>query len=303
MKMNISDIERRLIKVSSALSPNRALILQSILSSSEETFYLSARQLAKRYEVDPATITRTVRDLGYESFSDFSEALRAHFVKAVTPLQTFTEEAKSPRTDAQKIELSFVRAEQNLNRAARETKSEAIFKASRYLMNARKIMLVGGNLMHGLAFQLGYSLAILGATTIYPQQNIAMIYNSRTFTSEDVLVVFAFRKTLQVCIDTAVLARKHGAYVICISDSEQSLVGLVADQNFVVSISSPVFTSSLVAITSLIEALIMGCALVSKDKTTKYLEHLDDDYRHGSHWFQGDPEALLLSLPPKLIRD
>jgi len=49
-----------------------------ILESPEDTFFLSSRELAKRYEVDAATIVRTIQALGYRKFAEFVTDLRSH---------------------------------------------------------------------------------------------------------------------------------------------------------------------------------------------------------------------------------
>jgi RpiR family transcriptional regulator, carbohydrate utilization regulator len=81
----ISPLERRIGDSHSLLSRRRRELLQRILSDSDQTFFLSARQLAKRLNVNAATIIRTVQTLGYKGFGDFAEELRHHFVTHVTP--------------------------------------------------------------------------------------------------------------------------------------------------------------------------------------------------------------------------
>jgi len=48
-------------------------------------FFLSSRELAGRYDVDAATIVRTIQALGYQRFAEFAADLRWHFVTRITP--------------------------------------------------------------------------------------------------------------------------------------------------------------------------------------------------------------------------
>ena len=73
-------LEERFAKAAPNLNPSRRKLLTEILDNSEDTYFLSSRELAKRYEVDAATIVRTIQVLGYERYAEFLADLRAHFV-------------------------------------------------------------------------------------------------------------------------------------------------------------------------------------------------------------------------------
>src|SRR5246500_3521448 len=78
-------LEARFSKSQSKLSTSRKKLLRLILENPEDTFFLSSRELAKRYKVDAATIVRTIQALGYAKFADFAADLRAHFITHITP--------------------------------------------------------------------------------------------------------------------------------------------------------------------------------------------------------------------------
>ena len=56
----------------SQLSRSRRQLIRAILDSHEEAFFLSSREMARRYNVDAATLVRTIQALGYERFADFA---------------------------------------------------------------------------------------------------------------------------------------------------------------------------------------------------------------------------------------
>src|SRR4029078_11130313 len=81
-KSSLTSLEVRFAK--SSLSGSRRRLIREILNNHEQTFFLSSREMAKRYNVDAATIVRTVQALGYERFADFAADLRQHFVNHST---------------------------------------------------------------------------------------------------------------------------------------------------------------------------------------------------------------------------
>ena len=71
------------------LSPSRQRLLSLILAEADETFYLSSREMGRRYGVDTATIVRTIQAMGYKKFADFPHDLRNHFVTADHPVRGY----------------------------------------------------------------------------------------------------------------------------------------------------------------------------------------------------------------------
>ena len=98
------------------LSPSRQKLLRRILDESDETYFLSSRDMGRRYDVDSATIIRTVQALGYEKFADFAHDLREHFVAKITPYSAMkaaeqTALTVADRASATASSISRLRAE------------------------------------------------------------------------------------------------------------------------------------------------------------------------------------------------
>jgi DNA-binding MurR/RpiR family transcriptional regulator len=71
------------------LSASRQGLIREILDHVEETYFLPSRALAKRFDLDPTTIVRTVQALGYKRDGDLAADLRSHFVTRITPLRAY----------------------------------------------------------------------------------------------------------------------------------------------------------------------------------------------------------------------
>src|SRR5438105_1743684 len=81
----MSTLEGRLVKADSNLNSRRRQLVREILLTAQNTYFLSSRELEKRYDVDTATIVRTIQVLGYERYAEFLADLRSHFVNRITP--------------------------------------------------------------------------------------------------------------------------------------------------------------------------------------------------------------------------
>src|SRR5918992_83016 len=109
---------------SSPLSGSRRRLIREILDNHEQTFFLSSREMAKRYNVDAATIVRTVQALGYERFADFTADLRQHFVDHITPYTVLKAATQQKRSVSDQVQHCLERDVESLSvlRSGVETK-------------------------------------------------------------------------------------------------------------------------------------------------------------------------------------
>src|SRR5216110_254832 len=102
-----SVLEQRFAEALTQLNPRRQRLLRAILDSADETYFLSSREMAKRFHIDATTILRTTQVLGYGSFSDFAADLRQHFVSRITPYTALKAATQEKRSVADHIDHSL----------------------------------------------------------------------------------------------------------------------------------------------------------------------------------------------------
>jgi DNA-binding MurR/RpiR family transcriptional regulator len=111
----LTALEARFAQAEPNLSASRQELLRKILDHAEETYFLSSRALAKRYDLDPTTIVRTVQALGYKRYGEFAADLRSHFVTRITPYAVMKSAVRDKRSVANHIEHTLEIDVQNLN--------------------------------------------------------------------------------------------------------------------------------------------------------------------------------------------
>ena len=65
-------LETRFEQAQPNLNTSRSNLIRDILENAEDTYFLSSRALAKRYNIDKATIVRSVQILGYKKYAEFA---------------------------------------------------------------------------------------------------------------------------------------------------------------------------------------------------------------------------------------
>src|SRR5690242_10401 len=144
-------LEDRLAKATPNLNASRRSLVAQILDNSEDTYFLSSRELAKRFDVDAATIVRTIQVLGYERYADFMADLRAHFVLRISPYTVMKAAAREKRTVADYVEHSLEMEGHNLDKLRSALTAEEVVQAARSISRARHILVVGIDLAAALS--------------------------------------------------------------------------------------------------------------------------------------------------------
>ena len=142
----------------SPLSGSRRRLIREILDNHEETFFLSSRELAKRYNVDAATIVRTIQALGYERFADFTADLRQHFVNHITPYTVLKAATQEKRSVTQQIQHCLERDVESVSVLRSSLEAGRAVDLAKRIHGARNILVVGVDLAASLAWFLAYGL-------------------------------------------------------------------------------------------------------------------------------------------------
>ncbi len=72
----MTTLETRFAETEPGLSTSRRRLIRDILDHPEDNYFLSSRALAKRYDLDPTTIVRTVQALDYSRYGEFAAQLQ-----------------------------------------------------------------------------------------------------------------------------------------------------------------------------------------------------------------------------------
>jgi len=284
-KPSLTSLEVRFAK--SSLSGSRRRLIREILDNHEQTFFLSSREMAKRYNVDAATIVRTVQALGYERFADFAADLRQHFVNHITPytvLKAATQEKRSI-TDQVKHCLELDTESLSVLRSSIEA-NEAVELAKR-IHSARRILVLGVDLAASLAWFLAYGLTPLGFDAHAPVGSTGNLQHKiDLLASNDLVVAISFGRCLRETVEAVDRAHARGVPTFGITDSDTTPIALHCDDYLVASTTSPSFTGSYVAPMALLNTIIVACAHLRPKRALAMLGRTEEEYRNGTRWYQ-----------------
>lgn len=280
-------LEKRLAAAGENLNPSRRKLLRLILENTEDTFFLSSRELAKRYEVDAATIVRTIQALGYKKYAEFTADLRAHFVTQITPYAVLKAASKEKRTVADRIRHGVEMDLRNLQALQSSLNPEKIVALSKLVKGARRILIVGIDLAAGLSWHLAYGLMTLGFAAEAPVGSTGNVQRRvRTLTRQDLLIAISFGQCLRDTVEAALRAKKLGVPTFGITNSETSPIARICDDSSIASVASPSFGGSYVAPMSLLGTILIACAHTQTARSLELLRQSEEEDRADHRWYQ-----------------
>ena len=271
----------------SPLSGSRRRLIREILDNHEETFFLSSRELAKRYNVDAATIVRTVQALGYERFADFAADLRQHFVNHITPYTVLKAATQEKRSVTQQIQHCVERDVESLSIFRSSLAADRAVDLAKRIHGSRNIVVVGVDLAASLAWFLAYGLIPLGFSAEAPVGSTGNLQHKiDLLTPKDLLVAISFGKCLRETVEAVDRARGRGIPTFGITDSDTTPIALHCDDYLLTPTSSPSFTGSYVAPMALLNTIIVACAHLRPKRALAMLSRTEQEYRTGRRWYQ-----------------
>jgi len=271
----------------SPLSGTRRRLIREILDNHEETFFLSSRELAKRYNVDAATIVRTVQALGYERFADFAADLRQHFVNHITPYTVLKAATQEKRSVTQQIQHCLERDVESVNVLRSSLAADRVVDLAKKIHGARNILVVGVDLAASLASFLAYGLTPLGFSAEAPVGSTGNLQHKiDLLTVKDLLVAISFGKCLRETVEAVDRAHGRGIPTFGITDSDTTPIALHCDDYLLAPTSSPSFTGSYVAPMALLNTIIVACAHLRPKRALAMLSRTEQEYRTGRRWYQ-----------------
>jgi DNA-binding MurR/RpiR family transcriptional regulator len=287
-KSSLTSLEVRFAK--SPLSGSRRRLIREILDNHEQTFFLSSREMAKRYNVDAATIVRTVQALGYERFADFAADLRQHFVQHITPYTVLKAATQEKRSVTDQVRHCVERDVESMSVLRSSLATDRAVELARRIHGARRILVVGVDLAASLAWFLAYGLTPLGFDAEAPVGSTGNLqHRIDLMTEKDLMIAISFGRCLRETVEAVERAHGRGVPTFGITDSDTTPIALHCDDYLVASTSSPSFTGSYVAPMALLNTIVVACAHLRPKRALAMLSRTEQEYRTGNRWYH-DPQ-------------
>jgi len=267
------------------LSEKRQQIIRPVLESPREFVLLNVRDMARRLSTGPATIVRIVQGLGFASYKDFKHYLHELSVTSATILDSM--QATGTQTQTPKIlRGSRKQIQQNLEFVLHQVDLHQVQSIAVRIHEARRILLIGGDMASSLVEYMEYHLTIAGLPVLAATTPGRATHLVRSTGVGDIVIGISFRRGLRMTIEGVQKARENGAYCVGITDSMLSPLARFSSELVIVPTNSLSFAASYVAPTALIDLITAAVGSLRRKQVVDRLKEADQEQKHGYRWYQ-----------------
>jgi DNA-binding MurR/RpiR family transcriptional regulator len=280
MSTPTASLAERIAARFSELPPKQQRVSRYFADHPAEVAFVSANELAKRLDVDPATIVRLSRVLGYEGYPDLQRHLRDHFPHHYPSLSQQLSDASSDGAKPEVLRRSLGQDAENLRLASDGIDVETFDRAVDAVLAARRILLFGGGVATGAVVFLASSFRTIGLTVSQVTEGgLTLVQEIELLTTDDLAFGLAFYRYVGETLTALARIRELGIASIVLTDSPLSPAVPLASHALYAPVESTTHRISLVAPLAVANALLAACAARGGARVATMLDRLNQQYR------------------------
>ncbi|MEM7193375.1 MAG: MurR/RpiR family transcriptional regulator [Pseudomonadota bacterium] len=258
------------------LTPEAQKAARYVLENPTEVGVSTVREIARAAQVNPNTVVRMARQVGYEGYDDFREPFREAIRRGS---ESFPDRARWLQSIAKSGDLGGLYADmvgsaiRNIEETFSNISVDELKTAAEAIWASRNVYTLGVGVNNANARNFTY-LASTGMKDFHaiPRPGSTPVDDLAWADERDVLIAMTCRPFRSEVVDAVKIAKDQGLTVVAISDTPASPIILPADFGFVVSVDTPQFFPTSVSNIALLETLLSFVISVASDKIVARVE-------------------------------
>ncbi len=228
--------QTRIREMYDKLTPGYRRLADYLINHTIEAAFLTAVELARRANVDQATVVRFAQDIGYPGYRDLSREIKRYVQDQLTHTYRHGEGNLS---EEELIRTLYQNMDQQLQHYF-TTETPQLAQAVSILNQASRVWLTGESISYNLAEVLARELRYLGiqATTFEPTLTESALF-LENMQADEVLFAFAIADVSPDTGHVIKLARQKGLKTICLTSYGTTLPAREAEIALVTPIRTP----------------------------------------------------------------
>jgi len=269
-----------------ALSPKRRELIRPVLDHPQDYVLLSVRKLAETVSADAMAVLRAIRGMGFDGYAQFRQYLHELALVQATQLDPMEAGLESDSDVSSRLRASLSRDSSNLLALQNSLDLGRIEALAGRLYDARRIVLLGGDLAAALVTFLQYNLAVIDLPAFACTRPGEVVHAVRGLQQSDLVIAITFRRGLRQTVEGVRRARAKGAYCVGVTDTHLSPLARFAQEYFVTPVESTLYGVSYVAPMAWLNTLLVACAATRPARTLQLLKAADAEQRTGFRWYR-----------------
>lgn len=256
------------------LSKGHRRIAEYIAAHYDKAVFMTAGTLGQACGVSESTVVRFAAAMGYAGYPELRERLRGLVRQRLTSEQRFAIASELEQADV--LTTVLKNDAQNIRKTVEALSQMDFDHAVRRLLDARRIYVMGLRSAAPLAqFMYHYLHLIVDEVSLVSNATGDVFEEIARIGRSDVLVGISFPRYSTRTVECMRFAKKNGAQVIGLTDSEMSPLFREADVCLCARTDMASFVDSLAAPLSVINALIVSVGLERREELGEHFKRLE----------------------------
>ncbi|RYI28702.1 MurR/RpiR family transcriptional regulator [Bacillus infantis] len=209
-----------------SLTKSEQKVAEVVRSHLKQAVYWSVSDLAEHAEVGETTVIRFCRKLGYRGYQDFKLAVAQNGTEAARQEFGEVEDTDSAYVLAQKVTAENSATLQN---TLSLVDPDAMEESAREVIASNKVYLFGVGASGVMAQQAQYRFMRLGFNAESASDSHVIAMNCALAKKGDVVIGISTSGSTKDLVDAIEIAKKNGAFIICITNHMKSPITKYGD--------------------------------------------------------------------------
>ena len=259
-------------------SKSQRRIADYILEHYSKAAYLTAARLGQQAQVSESTVVRFAFELGFDGYPALQAALQETVRSKLTSLQRMEVAGDRQEEGEPVLDQVLNKDVEQIYRTLEQTDRAAFAGAVESIHQAKTVyLLASGSAAFLAGFLNFYFRLVLPNVRLIQSASASELFEQILRVGKgDIVIGISFPRYSKKTVNALRYARKNGAQVVAITDSEFSPLAAQADYLLLARSDMVSFADSLVAPLSLINALIAAVGERRQEETRRVFDRLEE---------------------------
>ncbi len=247
--MKTTAIEEQLLSAFDGLSPQLKVAARWLLDHRNDVAFLSMREVARRADVTPATMTRLAQRLGFDGFGKLRDLFADAMRHQARPFRERAEGLRARRDldgDSALITDMLAVVSGHIRTLCEPETLAAMARAADIIQASKRVYWVGARSGFAPIYLGAYLLSLIGEETrLLDQAGGVGLDALGSLSTADALVALSITPYTTLTAEAVAYAADRGVQVIAVTDSRAAPIALRASVTIVVPTETPSFLQTM----------------------------------------------------------
>lgn len=262
-----------------SLTPAAHEVVQAVINDPRHASFASAADLAKKANVNVATITRTAQSLGFAGWPDLRQEIRTRFMSKLSAPDVSVVHQQEAGSD-RPFDAALNRQIEQLTALRRRTDRQSIRDVAKVIAGAKRRVVLGSGSFASIANILAHHATLCGYRMELATDGVAIANTLADVKEGDVVIIITFWRLYNSAIKAARQAKAKGATTCIITDAAVDALAENGDHLLLAPAESTSFYTTILPGISLIEGISAELGALDPAMSARSIANFEEQWQN-----------------------